>query len=82
MWARGQVQPTQCRLFSGDELTLQEDAAVGVWNNRAPRLREREILFFGFVFGSVLARVSAVETSQGNKIHLFKAVLSGLSLVF
>lgn len=64
MWARGQVQPTQCRLFSGDELTWQENATVGVWNNRAPHLRERETLFFRLVF-RLLMGVSAVETSQG-----------------
>lgn len=39
VWAPGQVHPTQCRLFSGDELTWQEHAAVGVCNNRAPHLR-------------------------------------------
>lgn len=50
VWAQGQLQPTQCHLFSGDEVTWQEDATVGVCNNRAPHLRAQEMLFFSFVF--------------------------------
>lgn len=87
MWARGQVHPTQCRLFLGDELTWQGPTAVGVWNNRAPHLRgtcERccslYILFWLIKYWSVCV---AKNPSMFNKIHHLKAVLndwhSGLS---
>lgn len=78
MWTWGQVHPTQCRFFLGDELTWQGPTAVGVWNNRAHLRGTCErccSLYFVFWLVKYLSVCIAKNLSMFNKIHNLKAVL-------
>lgn len=79
MWAQGQVHPTQCRLFLGDELTWQGPTAVGVWNNRALHFRgtcERCCsLYFVFWLIKYLSVCTVKNLSMFDMIHQLKAAL-------